>query len=122
MYNRYSPQPDGTYKRRTVNSHVNIQPTASPCPEEHCEVSSHENDTAKCIPSERSKPQNIRKQRQSIRYKQEKSAASFLRDLLPRDLDTGDLLIVILLLLMSADCSGEDQANALLTLALYLFM
>jgi len=47
---------------------------------------------------------------------------SFLRDLLPRDLDTGDLLIVILLLLMSADTSGEEHGNALLTLALYLFM
>ena len=45
-----------------------------------------------------------------------------MKELLPRELDTGDLLIVILLLLMSADCSGEDQGNALLTLALYLFM
>ena len=45
----------------------------------------------------------------------------FLRHLLPRDFDTGDLLVVILLLLMSGDCQ-EDQNTALLTLALYLFM
>lgn len=45
----------------------------------------------------------------------------FLRQLLPKDFDTGDLLVVILLLLMSSDC-GEDQNTALLTLALYLFL
>ena len=79
-------------------------------------------DTEKCIPPERPRPPESRKQRQQPRCKQEKSAASFLRELLPRDLDAGDLLIVILLLLMTADTSGEEQVNALLTLALYLFM
>lgn len=46
---------------------------------------------------------------------------SFLKKLLPKDFDTGDLLIVLLLLLMAGDCS-EDQNSALLTLALYFFM
>lgn len=45
----------------------------------------------------------------------------FLRQLLPKDFDTGDLMIILLLLLMSGDCP-EDQNWALLTLALYLFM
>jgi len=54
-------------------------------------------------------------------HRPEVSAGSFLRDLLPRDLDTGDLLIIILLLLMASD-SSDDQGNALFTLALYLFM
>ena len=67
-------------------------------------------------------PPEPRRPRSAPRHRPEKSASSFLRELLPRDLDTGDLLIVILLLLMSADGSGEDQGNALLTLALYLFM
>lgn len=49
------------------------------------------------------------------------SAAGFLRQLIPKDLDTGDLLIVLLLLLMAGDCP-EDQNTALLTLALYLFL
>ena len=35
--------------------------------------------------------------------------------------DTGDLLIVLLLLLMAGDCP-EDQNTALLTLAIYLFL
>ncbi len=45
----------------------------------------------------------------------------FWRQLLPKDFDTGDLLIVLLLLLMAGD-GQEDQNSALLTLALYLFM
>lgn len=45
----------------------------------------------------------------------------FLKQLLPRDFDTGDLLVVLLLLLISGDCQ-EDQNTALLTLALYLFL
>jgi hypothetical protein len=45
----------------------------------------------------------------------------FLRQLLPRDFDTGDLIVVLLLLLLAGDCP-EDRSTALLTLALYLFM
>ena len=46
---------------------------------------------------------------------------NFLRQLLPKNFDTADLIVVLLLLLMAGDCP-EDQNNALLTLALYLFM
>ena len=49
------------------------------------------------------------------------SVPSFLRQLLPKEFDTGDLLIVLLLLLMAGDCEDERN-NALLTLALYFFM
>lgn len=49
------------------------------------------------------------------------SAGSFLKQLLPKNFDTEDLLIVLLLLLMAGDCQ-EDQNTALLTLALYLFL
>ena len=48
-------------------------------------------------------------------------AGDFLRKLLPKNMDTGDLLVIILLLLMAGD-NTEDKNNALLTLALYLFM
>lgn len=41
--------------------------------------------------------------------------------LLPNDFDTGDLLVVLLLLLISAD-GCEDRSNSLLTLALYLLL
>ena len=48
-------------------------------------------------------------------------AVSFLKQLLPKEFDTGDLLIVLLLLLMAGDCE-EEKHNALLTLALYFFL
>ena len=48
-------------------------------------------------------------------------AGTFLRRLLPKGLDTGDLLVMVLLLLMAGD-NEADKSNALLTLALYLFM
>lgn len=46
---------------------------------------------------------------------------SFLRNLLPKGLDTGDLLVIVLLLLMAGD-SEKERSSALLTLALYLLM
>ncbi len=45
----------------------------------------------------------------------------FLRQLLPKDFDTGDLIVVLLLLLMAGDCP-EDRNTALLTLALYFIL
>ena len=44
-----------------------------------------------------------------------------MKQLLPRDFDTGDLLIVLLLLLMAGD-NPDDRNTALLTLALYCFL
>lgn len=49
------------------------------------------------------------------------SILGFFKNLLPRDLDTGDLMIILLLLLMAGDCE-KDRNTALLTLALYFFM
>ena len=47
--------------------------------------------------------------------------SGFLRQLLPKDFDTGDLIVVLLLLLMAGD-KPEDRNTALLTLALYCFL
>jgi len=49
------------------------------------------------------------------------SITGFFKNLLPKDLETADLFIIILLLLMAGDCE-EDKNTALLTLALYFFM
>lgn len=45
----------------------------------------------------------------------------FLKNILPKEFDAGDLMIVLLLLLMAGDCQ-EDQNWAVLTLVLYLFL
>ena len=98
MYNRYIPQQDGTYQKNRIPT-----PTAPPPPP----------------PSEPQKehiPEPIRQP-----HRQPQSATSFLYQLLPKGLDTGDLLIIVLLLLMAGD-GKENNSTWLLTLALYLFL
>jgi len=106
MYNRYVPQNDGSHRRNTVNTNKPRQnednknyhnPPPPPPP------------TAPCSPPAKEFP------------KQKESAGSFLKGLLPKNLDTGDLLIIILLLLLAGD-NQDEKNSALLTLAIYLFM
>lgn len=123
MYNRYIPQSDGTFRR---NQMPDSPPRQSMPRREHpAPFPSGENplcqepEAPPCQPIPRQKPM-----RQPCPHRKEASGTSvlhFLRQLLPRDFDTGDLLVVILLLLMSSDCA-EDQNSALLTLVLYLFL
>ena len=107
MYNRYIPQEDGTYKKNQMHEpqHNASRPPAPPPPQ----------------PAEQQRPEPCEPPQQIPPCKQEMGAGSFLRQLLPKNLDTGDLLIILLLLLMAGDCA-EDKNTALLTLALYLFM
>ena len=97
MYNRYIPQSDGSYrKNRVPEQRPPAQQSAPPPPpQEHS------------IPSRPPTPGT--------------SVSGFLKNLLPKDFDTGDLLVVLLLLLMAEHCD-EDKNTALLTLALYFFM
>ena len=92
MYNRYIQQQDGSYRK-------NRMPEQSPPPQNH-----HHQEPASPPPS-----------------RQGQSAGGFLRSLLPKNLDTGDLAVILLLLLIAGDCR-EEQNTALLTLALYLFL
>lgn len=95
MYNRYIPQQDGTYQKNRIPTPPPPKPEP-PAPPQPCEES---------IPP----------------YRKPEGAFSFLQQLLPQNLDTADLLIIILLLLMAGD--GSDNKNSwLLTLALYLFL
>lgn len=101
MYNRYIPQPDGSYRRNAMpDSRQNAQrqtpqrPAPPPMPQP-------------------SPPQK--------RPSQQDSIPSFLRQLIPQGFDTGDLIIVLLLLLIAGD-SQESRSNALLTLALYFIL
>lgn len=50
-----------------------------------------------------------------------RTADSFLKNLLPSQLDTGDLLVILLLLLIAGD-SEKEKNHALLTLALYFIL
>ena len=110
MYNRYIPQSDGSYRRNPVpekekpiyHTPQNMQHTCS-------------KETPAYSPPCKEPPKLHKKTTEPV------AVGSFLRNILPKNFDTGDLLVVLLLLLMSADCQ-EDQNTALLTLVLYLFM
>ena len=135
MYNRYIPQPDGSYRRNRIQDAPSSPPPrpeprheAPRRPEPPQEECSHEPERQP--PCQNQQPcahmrPPCRQPSPPPRQKQTTSSplgvGSFLRQLLPKDFCTEDLLIVLLLLLMAGDCQ-EDQNSALLTLALYLFM
>ena len=113
MYHRYIPQPDGSYRRSAVQERRNPPPRPKP-PEmppepEPCPVCEEEPvcRAEHCPKRERRRPPE--------------QPGNFLKNILPVDFDTEDLLIVLLLLLMSSDCR-EERNLPLLTLALYLFL
>ena len=115
MYNRYIPQPDGSFRRRTMPDSrpqkVEVCPEPPPCPPE-----------PPCPPVRPPQRQNgQRRYQKKPSCEQNTTSDGFLRQLLPKNIDTGDLLVIALLLLMAGDCQ-EDKSTALLTLALYLFM
>lgn len=123
MYNRYIPQADGSYRRNRIEDPV-PSPSPAAAPEPRAEPNFKDPDPPcrkgpSCPQSSghccASPPPRPRKNTQPI------SAGSFLKQLLPKNFDTEDLLIVLLLLLMAGDCQ-EDQNSALLTLAIYLFL
>lgn len=110
MYNRYIPQPDGSFRRSRVQEpHRPIpQKPTPPCPEP---------EPQKPEPPPQHEHSGHRPAKQPV----DTSVSGFFRRILPKDFDTGDLLIIVLLLLMAGDCT-EDRNTALLTLALYFFM
>ena len=112
MYNRYIPQPDGSYRRNQIDDRPHRQP--EPCQDEPPK----EDPPCPPPPPPPCRPEGPK---QEHRCQQNLGAGDFLRRLLPQNLDTGDLIVILLLLLMAGDCP-EDRNAALLTLAIYLFM
>lgn len=96
MYNRYIPQSDGSYRKNRIPEQRPQCPAPPP-------------------------PRPPEPQPEPNCPSRGGNAGSFLRNLLPRDFDTGDLLVILLLLLM-AEQNEDDKNTALLTLALYFFL
>ena len=103
MYNRYVPQQDGSHRRNRMEE-----------PPQH--TSQHRNSP---LPDSPEPPCNLPPK--STQPPPAGHIGGFLRQLLPKDFDTGDLIVVLLLLLMAGD-KPEDRKTALLTLALYCFL
>ena len=116
MYNRYIPQPDGSFRRDRIHpQNPPPQPRRSPLPPQAPPPPSISEQDPLHMPCEPPVIQN----RQN--HFHPGNITGFFKRLLPKDLETADLLIIILLLLMAGE-KEEDQTNALLTLALYFFM
>lgn len=122
MYNYYTPQSDGSYHRSTrpdparrpASPQMNIPVTP---PVQQQSQQSAPNSSAYTAPAQAH--QNTVGPAASC----ENSGGifSFLRGLLPRKIDTADLMVIFLVLLMNREeCS--DGFSPLLTLALYFLL
>ena len=100
MYNRYIPQADGSYRRNSAQE-PRPQPQRAPVP-----------------PPPPAPPPSAPQHQPPP---QPEPITGFLRQLIPKGFDTGDLIIVLLLLLIAGD-NPESRSNALLTLALYFVL
>ena len=101
MYNRYIPQPDGSYRRNAMPDTRQSQRQQPP--------------------PQRPSPPPVQPPVSPSRPPQPEPIMGFLKQLIPQGFDTGDLIIVLLLLLIAGD-SQEARSNALLTLALYFIL
>lgn len=100
MYNRYVPQSDGSFQRNRIPDKSPPPPPVSPSPPS----------VQPCPP-----PPNMP-------ITQDNGGVfGFLKQILPKGFDFGDLAILFLLLLMAGD-NKENRNNALLTMALYFIL
>ena len=108
MYNHYIPQSDGSYRRNPQPEHR--RPT-KPKPEPPTEAPP---EPPKPVPPPPCPPPPCPPRQD------QGSILDFFKNLLPRGLDTADLMIVFLLLLMNKD--DEGGISPVLTLALYFLL
>lgn len=101
MYNHYIPQSDGSYRRNPQPDQRRPAPPPKPRPEP-------EPPRPAPLPCPPEPPP------------QTGSILDFLKGLLPRQIDTADLMIIFLLLLMNKD--DEGGLSPVLTLALYFLL
>ena len=100
VYNRYIPQPDGTYLRMDVQP-PQQQTASAPQPEPQ--------PAAPCAPPLPPAPCA-------------RPEGGFLSRLLPRGADTGDLLVIAILLLLLVDSDTDDPLPVILTLAAFILL
>ncbi len=117
-YNHYTPQSDGSYRRSTVpdpnrrgRSPYPSQPNRPPAPPPP---------PPRPEPSRPPKPGPPPDSRPEPPPDQ--GILSFLKGLLPRQIDAADLLVISLLLLMDREECDQGGLSPLLTIALYFLL
>ena len=125
-YNHYTPQSDGSYRRSTVPESARRSGTRPPYqaqqpsqPRPEPPKPPKQEHPAPCEPPEPPKPPE---QPCHSGPESGQGILSFLRGLLPRQLDAADLLVIALLLLLERDEEKQDDLSPLLTIALYFLL
>ncbi len=114
MYNHYIPQSDGSYRRSSMPDQSQRPPQKPQKPHPEPPQKPAPKPTPKpeppppCPPAPCPEPPR------------QTGLMDFLRNLLPRGIDTADMMIVCLLLLMNQD--QEDGLSPMITLALYFLL
>ena len=120
-YNHYTPQSDGSYRRSTVPESSRRPGTKPPYPAQPPQKPPPPPKPAPCEPAqELPLPAPPPKPDPSC-PRPEQGILSFLRGLLPREIDAADLLVISLLLLMNRE-EGDGGMSPLLTIALYFLL
>ena len=132
MYNHYIPQSDGSYRRNYVPENTprrHPQRPAPPPPPPQQPPHPPKRDDQKPVQEDRKpdpKPtppshDPCPPPQEFERHHEHSSPLSFLKKLLPKDLDSYDMIIIALLLLLTNDdCEGDIAP--LLTIALYFLL
>lgn len=113
-YNHYTPQSDGSYRRSTVQD-TGKRPPPRPQPQPKPPAPPPPPPPAPEPPKPEPCPPPPPPPQSS------ESILSFLRKLLPRQIDAADLLVISLLLLMDRE-DGCEGMSPLLTIALYFLL
>ena len=120
-YNHYTPQSDGSYRRSTVpeqSRRPSMRPPYPAQPPQKPPTPPPKPPEPPCDPPEKQAP--VPKPEPACPPSGE-GILSFLRGLLPREIDAADLLVISLLLLMNRE-EGEGGMSPLLTIALYFLL
>ena len=124
MYNHYIPQSDGSYRRSSIPDPPRQQQHRPPMPFQRPEHRPEpEQSPQKTVPEAPPPPQEYPPAHNEVMrpQRQELGILSSLRRLLPKEIDSFDLVIIVLLLMLSQDENDGDIAP-LLTIALYFLL
>lgn len=102
MYNRYVPDAAGVYRQTTVETVPDVPDAPQPpLPPPACPVPPPPPPVPAAEPGRR-------------------SLSGLLERFLPRGMDTGDLLVLLILILLAVDGEEEDSLSVILTIAAFL--
>ena len=102
MYNRYVPDAAGVYRQTTVETVPDVPDAPQPpLPPPACPAPPPPPPALAAKPGRR-------------------SLSGLLERFLPRGMDTGDLLVLLILILLAVDGEEEDSLSVILTIAAFL--